>query len=102
MKHKEDNEQEVSFDEFVSMIDVNLKRIKDSILDSIISFNLLNIDLDEINITDELFGDKEYELFCEEVILEFDKEIRECELSKFKMNERKIPYWSFESLFNKN
>ena len=51
------------------------------------------------DIESELPNKEKYEIFCEGIILELDKEVRECELNKYRIEERKIPYWDFKDLF---
>lgn len=51
------------------------------------------------DIENELPDNNEYDIFCEGILLELDKEVRECELNKYRIEERKIPYWDFKDLF---
>lgn len=65
--------------------------------------NTLKLNLEIVpyldDIENELPDNNEYDIFCEGIPLELDKEVRECELNKYRIEERKIPYWDFKDLF---
>ena len=81
---------------FINDINEKLKRSKD-----VISELKLNLEIPsyEEDIENDLPDNEEYEIFCEKIILEFDFEIRECELNRFRTEETKIPFWDFKNLF---
>lgn len=64
--------------------------------------NSLKLNLEVVpyldDVENELPDNDKYDIFCEGIVLELDKEVRECELNKYRIEERKIPYWDFKDL----
>lgn len=60
--------------------------------------NVNGLFIEELPTVDDSYilpDDEEYQTFCDKVVLELDKEVRECELNKFRIDERRINFWDF-------